>query len=107
MDCTKWFNETNIKRGRKPGEPLFMSTLIDNEDKYHETIDRMQVADAENNVLVIVAHDSSVRWVKNMPFFPDTLNDWQERGLGDTLHWSFVGDVQMSLEAAGSPGCCA
>lgn len=106
MDCTRWFNETNVKRGRNPGEALYISTLIHDFDDYYATMDGMQEADGEDNVLVLIAHDSSVRWVKNMPFFPEPLNDWKRRGFGKTLHWSFVGDVQQALEASGAPGCC-
>ncbi|KEF58597.1 uncharacterized protein A1O9_06523 [Exophiala aquamarina CBS 119918] len=107
MSCTKWFDETNVKRGRKPREALYISTLIHNDDDFHATIDMLQEADAAENVLVLIAHDSSVRWAKNMPFFPESLNDWQERGLGRSLHWSFVGDISQALEASGSVGCCA
>lgn len=106
VHCVEWFNETNVKRGREPGEALYISKLIHDLDDYHNTIERMQEADGDESILVLIAHDSSVRWVKDMPFFPDSLNDWQERGLGKKLHWSFVGDIQQALEASGHSGCC-
>lgn len=106
MNCVAWFDETNIKRGRAPNEALYISTLIHDLDDYNATIDRMQEADGDENVLVLIAHDSSVRHVKNMPFFPEPLNDWQKRDLGAALHWSFVVDVHQALEGSGHTGCC-
>ena len=56
--------------------------------------DRMEVFDADENVLVIIAHDLSV--MDALPFYPDTLNEWKEAGLKEKVKWEFLGDFDLS-----------
>jgi hypothetical protein len=42
---------------------------------------------------VVIAHDSSARDL--LPHFPQNLNSWKEKGLGQKLRWSFLRDLEV------------
>ena len=58
--------------------------------------DKMMGFDADPNVLVILAHDTSVMGV--LPFYPESLNGWNEKEWGDkeNMRWEFMGDFDLS-----------
>jgi hypothetical protein len=46
------------------------------------------VFDSDEDVLVLAAHDASMNDL--LDFFPNTLNDWQKRGIKDRGVWNFA-----------------
>lgn len=61
------------------------------------TIEKTQVADADDNVLYLFAHDNVAR--KIIKFFPgETANEWKKEGWREKLLWSFVGDFEEALK---------
>lgn len=55
--------------------------------------EKMQAFDADERVLVIIGHDTTVK--DCVPFFPDTLNDWKEAGLKQKCRWEFIRDFEL------------
>jgi len=48
--------------------------------------------DANPNILVLIAHDPTPRYV--FDFFPHgTLNNWRKDGLKITMHWGFLNEL--------------
>lgn len=65
-------------------------------DEVVRTIEKTQVADADENVLYLFAHDNWARGV--IKFFPgETANAWKEEGWREKLLWGFVGDFEGAL----------
>jgi hypothetical protein len=53
------------------------------------TITRMSdVFDAHPDVLVILAHDTSI--LQPSEFFPESLNDWKEKNMKEERIWNFL-----------------
>ncbi|KAK5128377.1 hypothetical protein LTR85_003045 [Meristemomyces frigidus] len=63
------------------------------------TIDGLGEFDAHKNVLLLVAHDDAVIDPPQIDFFPKTLNDWYEKGVGEKVKWLFLGDFEVAVEA--------
>ncbi|KAH8894529.1 Metallo-hydrolase/oxidoreductase [Thozetella sp. PMI_491] len=57
-----------------------------------DTISRVQDVDSGENVLVILAHDNSVKDI--VDFFPKPLNGWKAKGWGVVSRWAFLKDFQ-------------
>ncbi len=57
-----------------------------------ETMGKLQELDCLENVMVVIAHDSTVR--DNVPVFPEALNDWKEKGWGERVRWAFLRDLE-------------
>jgi hypothetical protein len=55
--------------------------------------------DAQDNVLLLIAHDISVVDPQRFDFYPRPLNDWMEKGVGKKVRWLFLGDYEDALEA--------
>lgn len=56
------------------------------------SIDRLQVLDASEKVLVLIAHDPVA--AKVLPLFPEgTLNGWLEAGWKQKLRWGFLDEL--------------
>lgn len=65
-------------------------------DEVVRTIEKTQVADADENVLYLFAHDYGARGV--VGFFPgETANEWRGEGWREKLLWGFVGDFEGGL----------
>lgn len=52
----------------------------------------LQELDCDENIFVIIAHDSTVR--DGVDHFPKSLNAWKEKGWGSGLKWSFLRDLE-------------
>lgn len=52
------------------------------------SMEKVQSFDADEDFLVVVAHDESIAGV--LDFFPKTLNAWKEEGVKEKLVWAFV-----------------
>lgn len=59
------------------------------------SIEKMQECDGNEEVLVLFAHDATVR-NPSVPFFPDPINNWKELGLGRDLKWAWIGHLRES-----------
>lgn len=64
-----------------------------------ETVSKMQEFDAENNILMLIAHDLSVR--ETIPLFPKKINDWKLKHLRWETRWLFCKDFQGALRSWG------
>ncbi|KAI5360885.1 putative metallo-beta-lactamase, ribonuclease Z/Hydroxyacylglutathione hydrolase [Septoria linicola] len=62
------------------------------------TIDGLGEFDAHENVLMLMAHDDAIVNPGQIDFYPKTLNDWYEKGLGQKLKWLFLRDFDEALE---------
>ncbi|KAI5363725.1 putative metallo-beta-lactamase, ribonuclease Z/Hydroxyacylglutathione hydrolase [Septoria linicola] len=59
-----------------------------------ESIRKLFEFDADPNVMVVIAHDAAPLDV--LPFFPDgNINDWQEKGYKEKMHWHFVNELPV------------
>lgn len=96
MICPGSLIATHLHPAKSNNEPFY--------DLLHEPInhnyaeacvsrDRMEVFDADENILVIIAHDASVMGL--LPFCPETLNDWKEKDLKMRTKWEFLADFDL------------
>lgn len=79
-------------------EPFFLSAAAQVVDLEALTQTRRlaQKADADENIWVVCAHDSTVSQVAE--FFPSAANDWQAKGWRSKTLWSFLGDIGDAVE---------
>ncbi|ETS84345.1 hypothetical protein PFICI_02370 [Pestalotiopsis fici W106-1] len=59
-----------------------------------KTISNVQDTDSGDDILVILAHDDSVRNI--VDFFPKPLNDWKSKGWGVVSRWAFLKDLESA-----------
>ncbi|KIW91746.1 uncharacterized protein Z519_07714 [Cladophialophora bantiana CBS 173.52] len=90
-----WFEDLQTSRSRDPKEPLWQPAFGHNMDDVLTTIAHMQEYDGDDSIFVILAHDPALR-SPGVPFFPESINDWKERGLGKELRWAWIGDVMRA-----------
>lgn len=84
-------------REKSAAEPFYLvkESFAQDLTKCNWTIEGMQEFDADENVLVVVAHDESLLDV--LEFFPKGLNDWRSEGLGEKGRWAFLGDFEEAV----------
>lgn len=85
------FRELNIRRGRDPAGPFIDSAIVNNEEKLFETIRHTQMADADPNVWIVIAHDEAIL-DDEITKFPGAANDWKAKGWKDKTMWKFLED---------------
>ena len=69
----------------------------DDVTKARETIDYMSDFDAQENVLIVNAHDSTMLDI--VDFFPNgSANDWKEKGWREKGMWRFLADFKGAVE---------
>jgi len=56
-----------------------------------QTIKDTQIADAQQDVFFIYAHDATIRGV--VDFFPLPANDWRKKGWREKTLWAFLTDL--------------
>jgi len=61
------------------------------------TIGKVQEADADDNVFVVMAHDDTI--VPAVDLFPMSANQWKEKGWAKNVKWSFLKDLMPALKA--------
>ncbi|KAH7029588.1 metallo-beta-lactamase superfamily protein [Microdochium trichocladiopsis] len=93
------FAELQRSRGRAPDDALYDMTFGHDIPLAITTLGHLQEFDCHEDVFVIIAHDSTVR--DGAPHFPESLNDWKARGLGQTLKWAFLRDLEPYWKAKG------
>lgn len=87
----EWFREMNVRRGRKVDEPFIEPSMHWDEDLLMQTIRRAQVADAQDHVWLVFAHDTSL--FGSVDLFPRPANAWKEKGWKEMVEWKFLGDL--------------
>ena len=55
-----------------------------------ETIRKVQQLDVQDNILVILAHDASIKHV--LKYWPESANGWMNEGWKSECTWSFLKD---------------
>ena len=88
--------------GRSPTTPFFQvasSPLFSDHDAAIETVRKIQELDASAEILVVLAHDLSLRG--RVPLFPERVNDWRKLGLKESTRWLFCGDFERALQVTG------
>ncbi|KAK5118117.1 hypothetical protein LTR62_004164 [Meristemomyces frigidus] len=63
------------------------------------TIDGLGEFDAQENVLLLLAHDDSVIDPPQFDFYPKALNDWYQQGVAKKVKWLFLGDFEGAVKA--------
>jgi glyoxylase-like metal-dependent hydrolase (beta-lactamase superfamily II) len=66
------------------------------------TIEGVSDFDADEHVLVVIAHDRSMHDV--VDFFPKPANEWKSKGWGTSGRWRFLADFSAGLEGARAAG---
>lgn len=87
----QWFREMNVRQGRKADEPFIQPCKFEDEQLVTQTIQRAQVADAQDNVWFVFAHDASL--FGSVDLFPAQANAWKEKGWKEKVEWKFLGDL--------------
>lgn len=64
-------------------------------DAAEQTIEKLQAADAENNIFIVIAHDTHLKGV--VDFFPRNANDFLARDWHTLTRWSFLSDFKAAL----------
>ena len=63
-----------------------------------ETLHKIESFDADPNILVIAAHDWSLKDV--IDFYPQSANDWRSKGWKEKGRWRFLADFQKAVDLA-------
>lgn len=90
------FETLQVSRGRQPDQPFFEPTFGADIPQAKDTIGKVQLPDADENVLFIYAHDSSIKGVVDM--FPAEVNDWKTNGWREKMFWRFLEDFKDAVE---------
>ena len=87
-----------MQRNKRADEAFYVPSEGFNKDSEValETISGLQAFDAQETVLMVVAHDTSL--LDTLPFYPESVNDWCERGIGRKAHWRFLRDFEGAVE---------
>lgn len=93
------WEELQKSRGREATDTLYDMTFGADIPLATRTVGKLQELDCLENVLVIIAHDSTVR--DRAPHFPESLNNWKEKGLGDKVRWAFFRDLEVYWKSKG------
>ena len=86
------FQQLQESRGRKLSDTLYDLTFGHDIPLATQTMRHLQGLDCDENIFVIIAHDSTVR--DFVAHFPESLNDWKARGWGKRLKWAFLRDLR-------------
>ncbi|PSN67422.1 Metallo-hydrolase/oxidoreductase [Corynespora cassiicola Philippines] len=87
------FVELQESRQRTASDSLYDMTFGHDIPLAKKTATWLQELDGDENIFVIIAHDSTVR--DGVEHYPKTLNDWKERGWGRSLKWAFLRDLEF------------
>lgn len=86
-----------VHREKSATLPYYLVTenFANDLDVCNWTIAGLQEFDAAENVLLLVAHDDSVK--DALEFFPDSINDWFEKDLAKKVKWNFLADFEEAV----------
>jgi len=87
-----------MQRNKRADEAFYVPSEGFNQDSEValETIGGLQAFDARAEVLMVVAHDASL--LDMLPFYPKSVNDWYDKGVGRKAHWRFLRDFEGAVE---------
>ncbi|KAK5055328.1 hypothetical protein LTR84_013078 [Exophiala bonariae] len=87
------FEKLVLSKTGSTEKPLFTPApaQVVNEEDANRTRARAQMADAQENVWFIYAHDPSLSHV--VEFFPSSANDWKAKGWRPKTMWNFLEDL--------------
>ena len=79
-------------------EPFMQPTgfLHDDVEKACESLEKLLIFDAQDDILTMIAHDKTLADV--VDFYPNTVNGWKEKGWKEQLHWRFLRDFETGSE---------
>jgi glyoxylase-like metal-dependent hydrolase (beta-lactamase superfamily II) len=94
------FKDINVQRSRKEDQAMFdpSSKVVADFAAAVKTIRDTQVADADENVFFVFAHDTSVGGVVDL--FPLPANDWKAKGWREKARWGFLADLMPAAGGA-------
>ncbi|KAF4994720.1 hypothetical protein FDECE_13027 [Fusarium decemcellulare] len=89
--------------GDRPSEVPFQTlsetptghSLHQNTQEGRRTVSAIQCFDSDPNILVVAAHDSSLRTI--LDYYPKEANNWREKGWKEKSHWLFLLDLKGAL----------
>ncbi|KAJ9634498.1 hypothetical protein H2199_008955 [Coniosporium tulheliwenetii] len=93
------FDELQKSRGRGLTDTLYNMTFGHDIPLATKTMGQLQELDCDENIFVIIAHDSTVR--DGVDLFPKSLNSWKEKGWGKSLKWAFFRDLEVYWKEKG------
>lgn len=68
----------------------------DDFEAFVQSLDVLKEMDAHDDVLVVMAHDLSLKGV--LSFFPDKANFWKRDNIKDRSRWLFLSDFRVALD---------
>ena len=88
----------DVHRTKEADKPFYLvkESFAHDLKQCNWTIDGLQEFDAQENVLLLVAHDESVLGV--LDFYPKPVNDWFEKDVAKKVKWNFLGDFEGAVE---------
>jgi hypothetical protein len=99
---------TQIHRIKSKQEPFYITPSPDelggvagpySYDDSEATLHKLMALDAREDVLVLMAHDTSLAALEGsegVTFYPSFANEWREKGWKELMHWYFLGDFELS-----------
>lgn len=58
----------------------------------------------DENVLIVLAHDGTMIDPPQFPMYPESMNDWYERGIGQGVRWRFLESFAPAVEEKSKGG---
>lgn len=88
--CPGALLQSHLTSSNTPFFTVAPGPLFPDHDAAMLTVRKIQELDAAENVLVLMAHDLSLR--DKIPLFPETINGWRASGLKTKTRWLFCND---------------
>ena len=95
------FLQSHLNNPRAPSFTVLSGPLFPDQEAAMFAVRKIQELDAVNNILVLIAHDLSLR--NKIPLFPAKINEWKADGLKTNTRWLFCGDFFPASEDRGTP----
>lgn len=89
------FEALQKSRGRGKDQAFYDQAIAEDLNIAAQTICKVQEADAEQNVWVVIAHDQAVQ--RTVELFPAKANDWKEKGWDKMTRWAFLKDYEAAV----------
>jgi glyoxylase-like metal-dependent hydrolase (beta-lactamase superfamily II) len=85
----------------KDTEPFYglNEGLHDDIVRAEDTLEKLQAFDANDNVLVIIAHDWSL--LRVLDLYPRDINQWRGQNWGELARWKFLADFEDAVAMDG------
>lgn len=85
----------------KANQPFYYVTESFAQDKKLAdwTIEGLGELDAQENILMLMAHDDAIVDPGQLDFYPRSLNDWYRKGVKEKIKWLFLADFDEALAA--------